>query len=265
MPAVSLFCKPSEPRRPVLDLTMPDLTIFAPPEDDSLESQPLTWFRELRTDVLPLFRCVPLLEVADVLLPPVDLMNPHYPSFLSSCCIFDGGLDAFHRERERRMRCFWAYVDAVLPLLSARQRILCIDLESDHAPCSGMAHEQKQRYAAADRRLVHASISMPVHKYRAGRDISLPAVLPSALGTAAQLNTTAAGRPLLFSFKGRCSHPVRERLLRLDNGTDQICLDCGEQRVAAQLRRPRRETIDASYAELHASSRFSLCPRGDAP
>ena len=163
------------------------------------------------------------------------------------------------------MRCFWAHVDAVLPLLSARQRILCIDLESDHAPCSGVAHEQKHRYADSDYRLVHASISMPAHKYRAGRDISLPAVLPSALGTAAQLSNTVAGRPLLFSFKGRCSHPVRERILRLDNGADQVCFDCGERRVAAQLRRPRRETRDESYAELHASSRFSLCPRGDAP
>ena len=216
------------------------LKVWALEEEEALRSRDSSWFFDLWKRVLPLFESAPSLEAADVIVPGIDLMNPHYPSFLAGCCSFDpGGADAFFDERLRRMTSLWSKIDMLLPSLSPRQRLLVFDLESDHAPCSALAHAQKQRYPGSDHRLVHISICMAAHNYRPGIDISFPAVLPAALGLASQREAPLAGRPLLFSFKGRRSHPLRERILALDNGADRVCRDCGSSRVEAQTRRPR--------------------------
>lgn len=165
---------------------------------------------------------------ADVIIPPIDTMAPHYPSFLAGCCMYEGGADAFMEERVRRMDLFWQHVQSLLPSLGPKQRLLLFDLESDHAPCSYDAHRRKWLLPEEDGRLVHVSICMAQVNYRAGRDISFPAVLPAALGLAEQRQQSLANRQLLFCFKGRCSHPVRQEIFKLHNGDDQICVDCGE-------------------------------------
>jgi len=70
-------------------------------------------------------------------------------------------------------------------------------------------------------------------------------------------------RPLLLSFKGRRTHPLRRVLFGLHNGRDRICIDSTEQRAEARRRYGPDMRDDESIA-LHSQSRFSLCPRGDA-
>ena len=215
---------------------------------------------------------VPALEDADVVLSGIDSLVPHYPSFLWECRRWPGGHQKFVEERCKRMGDFWfRLVPGHLERLSFDQRLLLFDLESNIMQCSAFAHEQKFRICGRDTRVVHVSICLDVKSYRAGVDISFPACLPKAFGTAAHRSIPPARRPLLFSFQGQGRNmPLRNAMLRMHNGRDVVCVDATAARQQVQDREQAASGVrvpppsDERYVALHARSKFSLCPRGDA-
>ena len=78
-------------------------------------------------------------------------------------------------------------------------------------------------------------------------------------------------RELLLSFCGCARNmPLRRRILALHNGTDRVCIDATLQRSRLQTEAEAATGVrvppqtDDQYVSLHARSKFSLCPRGDA-
>ena len=64
-----------------------------------------------------------------------------------------------------------------------------------------------------------------------GVDISFPGVIPGSLGEDETARHRAAEqRPLLLSFKGVRSHPMRDSLYALHNDCDIVCIDATSER-----------------------------------
>lgn len=205
------------------------------------------------------------LAKADVIIPDVDLGNPHYPSFLAEAHSYPAGRDAFCERRGHRMSALLRQIDTLLPTLASAQRVLLVDLESDHEPSSACAHWFKAGLPAAQRaKLIHASLCATESNYRAGLDVSFPAVLPASLGDERVRGVPTRQRAVLMSFKGRRTHGLRQALFLLHNGRDRVCIDSTDERAAARRRGGGADPVDESAARLHGRSRFSLCPRGDA-
>ena len=208
---------------------------------------------------------------AEIIIPSMDLLVPHYPSFLWECRRWPGGHGRFAEERCQRMGEMWVrIIPEMRARMSAAQRLLVFDLESNISQCSAFAHEQKLQLGG-DPRIVHISICLDASSYRPGKDISFPACLPAAFGDAAVRAVPPARREIFFSFRGSGRRmPLREQILAMHNGTDRVCLDAHPHRsqlqaaseAATGVRVPPQS--DDEYVALHARSRFSLCPRGDA-
>jgi len=77
----------------------------------------------------------------------------------------------------------------------------------------------------------------------------------------AKAREVCAERLLLFSFLGRGSHPVRKKLFSLRFNRADVLI---EQTAAYNhwARDERVEQFQRRYAEVSASSRFIICPRG---
>ena len=226
------------------------------------DAPPGVWYFELR-------RCLEqqcdssTLGEADVVLPDVDTMVPHYPSFLEACSKHPGGRAAFSIERDRRLWHLWNRVlPGVLPRLSPTQRLVLFDVETADSPGSDTVHREKH---AAPSCVAHVSLCMDARSYRPNIDVSFPAVLPAALGTDTERARPLSDRPLLLSFCGRRTHAIRKSLFALHNGSDIICIDTTEDRAEAARRGGNGfPPADEQAISLHAASRFALCPRGDA-
>ena len=67
-------------------------------------------------------------------------------------------------------------------------------------------------------------------------------------------------RPLLFSFLGRDSHHVRKELLACKFNRHDVLIERAEYNHWA--RDERAERFQQRYAEVSASSKFIICPRG---
>lgn len=222
---------------------------------------PGAWYCELRRCLQQ--HCVrSSLAEADVILPDVDTMVPHYPSFLEACSKHPGGAVAFSIERDRR---WWYLWNRVLPglRLSPMQRLVLLDVETAASPGSDTTHREK--HGALSSRVIHVSLCMDARSYRPNIDVSFPAVLPAALGTDAERARPPSVRPLLLSFRGRRTHAIRKAVLALHNGADTICIDSTDDRAEAVRRGGTGfAPADKQAILLHAASRFALCPRGDA-
>jgi len=104
-----------------------------------------------------------------------------------------------------------------------------------------------------------ASLSAYLYSHRHDYDISLPPKALSKGVASTQIKRTK--RPILFSFQGSASHPVRSLIVGLDNGSDQII------RLVEKSDYMRRShdltSSQISYDELLVQSEFALVPRGD--
>lgn len=202
---------------------------------------------------------------AALVIPGIDPLNAHFPAY-ATILKHAGGPEAFFAERERRVDAIWSLLEEqLLPACAPCQRVLLFDLESSHVPSSAACHRRKRLLpASVAPLLVHCSIASSTSNYRVGIDVSFPGVIPDSLGDAAQARVPCERRPVLFSFKGVCSHPVRKPLYELHNGADQICLDVTKARLPTELRRQlNRHAVDTEYPDLSGASRFVLCPTGD--
>lgn len=226
------------------------------------------WFRQFREALLRAAEKTDTLEMADVIVPDLDTFTPHFPCFLEACCTYPlGGKQAFFQDRLRRWLHLWHFVlPRVLPRMKPTQRLLLLDVESDHTPGSKAVHSQKRSdFNADDHRVVHVSLCLDANSYRPGVDVSFPAVLPAALGSSEQRRRPIEKRPYLLSFKGRRTHGVRLAIFALHNGRDIMCVDSSEEIAGVRAQNGvGYAPADEAAKELHASSRFALCPRGDA-
>lgn len=89
------------------------------------------------------------------------------------------------------------------------------------------------------------------------RTISMPS-MPITVGT-----TMGTERPVRASFRGVPSHPCRNALRQLHDGSAIVCdlvePDNHSERIDAE-----NGTVDSPYVELMARSRFAFVPRGDS-
>jgi hypothetical protein len=71
-----------------------------------------------------------------------------------------------------------------------------------------------------------------------------------------------SARPLLFSFLGRLSHPVRQKLIACNFRRSDVVVEhtTGYNHWAARDEQARQ--FNRRYAEISASSKFVICPRG---
>jgi hypothetical protein len=69
-------------------------------------------------------------------------------------------------------------------------------------------------------------------------------------------------RSLLFSFLGRISHPVREKLLACKCRRSDVVIEQTAGYHHWKARDEQAEQFNRRYAEVSASSRFIVCPRG---
>ena len=88
------------------------------------------------------------------------------------------------------------------------------------------------------------------------RTISMPA-FPITVGS---FNTEA--RQVLVSFRGTMSHPCRQALREIDNGSSIIVDIVAKENHFGQIDAETQET-DIAYVELLENSVFALVPRGD--
>ena len=226
------------------------------------------WFRDFRVALLRVAEEASLAD-ADVIVADLDTFVPHYPSFLEACSTYPfGGKTAFFNHRVRRWAHLWHSVrPRLLELMGPSQRLLLLDVESEHTPGSKEIHQLKKSSMSdpEDHRVVHVSLCLDAKSYRPGVDVSFPAVLPAALGSAEQLGRPFEYRPYLLTFKGRRTHGVRMAVFALHNGRDIHCVDSSDEIMTT-----RRQSgidycpADAWAKELHAKSKFAMCPRGDA-
>jgi hypothetical protein len=124
--------------------------------------------------------------------------------------------------------------------------------------------------------------SMPQQHYRIGQDVSFPVMpvlspsrsVPVEATAAAAASASAPGagtmaaraRPLLLSFRGKNSHPVRAELAKLHNGGDVVVEVLPTRTYGgvgqADVLSPSGQA--AGYLDVLASSVFGLAPRGDS-
>ena len=219
------------------------------------------WFEALLEHITSA-RTVATCSTADFIIPGIDPLNAHYPRY-AAILAARGGPDAFFNERQQRMSRIWALLESpsLLPSLSQSQHVLLFDLESSHVPSSALCHHRKMQLPFAER-LVHCSIASSKSNYRVGVDISFPGVIPESLGDESHTRVPTERRPVLMSFKGVCSHPVRKPLYALHNGDDIVMVDATQERQPAELRRMLGRQ-DYQYPDLSAASQFVVCPTGD--
>ena len=239
--------------------------MFFVPEPE--ERPPSGWFLELRNAVSN--RLAQDVSKASFIIPGTDPMNAHYPRY-ATLLRHRGGPEAFFQERQERVDCIWRLSRKFLPLISPKQRILLFDLESSHVPSSASIHKRKRELRLDDEagKLVHVCIaSSTAHGYRPGVDVSFPGVIPGSLGDdEAARRRPSERRPLLMSFKGVNSHPMRDAIYKLHNGTDCVCIDATQERQPEQLWRKLASggaSGDQEYPDLSSASKFVVCPTGD--
>ena len=124
-------------------------TIHVLPASSSERS--CAWHKELVT-ALDAFGSKTTFQDADIVLPGIDLLVPHYPSFLWECRRWPGGHANFAQERCQRMAEFWLQlVPALRPRLSSQQRLLLFDVRAPTAapPTCPLAHQHIRTYTHA--------------------------------------------------------------------------------------------------------------------
>lgn len=222
-------------------VSIPDSIFVYEPETASGQG----WFAAL-LEAVSLHPKAQMLAEAGLVIPGIDPLNAHYPRY-AYLLKHRGGPDAFFRERERRMEAIWMGLEQLLPSLAAWQQVLLFDLESSHVPSSAMCHRRKRMLPGdVASRLVHVCIASSRANYRPGVDVSFPGVIPESLGDASHAHIISERRPILFSFKGVNSHPVRIPLYALHNGDDQICIDAVSLVPTDQSLTPSRQVVPPS-------------------
>jgi hypothetical protein len=111
---------------------------------------------------------------------------------------------------------------------------------------------------AGESKLIIADINL-LHWERSlnPRTISMPA-LPITVGT-----FDGGAKSIAASFRGVNSHPVREALAQLHDGTAIVCQLVAPDNHFGKID-ARSGQVDAQYAELLQRSLFAFVPRGDA-
>ena len=210
---------------------------------DDKKSSPDAWFSHFCRAIAAHATAAASLDAAEIIIPDLDPLVAHYPSFLEASAHHPQGKEGFFKERHFRWLHLWRHViPRALLTLATHQRLVLLDIETAQSPGSELCHDRKRAaLPVGERRVVHVSLCMHVGSYRPGIDVSFPAVLPAALGSAAQRDTPPEQRPLLLSFQGRRTHPIRQACLALHNGSDIVCVD-STARVAAASSRTQMHT-----------------------
>jgi hypothetical protein len=151
------------------------------------------------------------------------------------------------------------YAREVVPTIAAyldrfcARRVLIVDMNpfSSLPKLFGNRDNAIFALASADRAAV-----------RAGVDFGMPAFPLYSRG-----GPTETARPVLASFVGYNSHPVRERLRALDDGRDIVVRVCDRRGYVGSVsidETAASSTAVRDFDRLAASSVFSFVPRGDA-
>lgn len=97
----------------------------------SSDARTCAWHEELVAALEEYGQKATMLEDANVIIPSLDVLVPHYPSFLWECRRWPGGHDSFAKERLRRTRDLWLHtVPEMCARLSRKQQLLLFDVSS---------------------------------------------------------------------------------------------------------------------------------------